>query len=289
MSDTSFSAFAAGLGSRVGRLLNRAPVVPLVRMHGVISAEQRPGRINIATYAPVLERAFAVKSAPAVALVVNSPGGSAVQSRLVAKRIRDLAAEHEKKVLVFVEDVAASGGYFIATAGDEIIADPSSLVGSIGVIMAGFGFEEAIRKLGISRRVYTAGRNKSTLDPFLPEKEEDVERLKSAELAIHQVFIDYVKARRGSKLTAEDDKLFTGEWWTATRGLELGLIDALGDMHEVLKTRFGEKVRIKSFGPKRPLLQVPRVGLSIDNAGAGLGAEVMAALEDRLFWSRFGL
>jgi signal peptide peptidase SppA len=289
MSDTTLSAIAAGLGSRIGRLLHRPPVVPLVRMHGVISAEQRPGRINIATYAPVLKRAFSVKSAVAVAIVINSPGGSAVQSRLVAKCIRDLAAEHEKKVLVFVEDVAASGGYFIATAGDEIIADPSSLVGSIGVIMASFGFDEAIRKLGISRRVYTAGRNKSTLDPFMPEREEDVERVKSAELAIHQVFIDYVKTRRGSKLAASDDTLFTGEWWTATRGLELGLVDALGDMHEVLQTRFGEKVRIKPIGPKRPLLQVPRVGLSVENAAGGLGSELIAALEDRLFWSRFGL
>jgi signal peptide peptidase SppA len=289
MTETRISSVAAALGSRIGRLFKRSPIVPLVRLQGVISAEQRPGRINIATYAPVLKRAFSVKSAAAVAIVINSPGGSPVQSRLVAKRIRDLAVEHDKKVLVFVEDVAASGGYFIATAGDEIIADPSSMVGSIGVIMAGFGFDEAIKKLGVTRRLYTAGRNKSTLDPFLPEKPEDVERIKAAELAIHEVFIDYVKSRRGDKLSADEDTLFTGEWWTAKRGLELGLIDALGDIHEVLQTRFGDKVRIKPFGPKRLLLQLPRFGMSAETAGAGLGADLIAALEDRALWSRFGL
>lgn len=289
MTETTFSSFAADMGSRVGRLFNRTPIVPLVRLQGVISAEQRPGRINIATYAPILKKAFSVKSAKAVAIVINSPGGSPVQSRLVAKRIRDLAAEHEKQVLVFVEDVAASGGYFIASAGDEIIADPSSIVGSIGVIMAGFGFEEAIGKLGITRRLYTAGRNKSTLDPFLPEKPEDVERVKAAELAIHEVFIDYVKARRGDRLAAKDDELFTGEWWTATRGVELGLIDSLGDIHEVLRTRFGDKVRIKPFGPKRSLLQLPRFGMASGVSGAGISADLVAALEDRFLWSRFGL
>ena len=289
MTETSFTSFAAGLGARIGRLFNRPPVVPLVRLQGVIASEQRPGRINIATYAPVLEKAFSVKSAPAVAIVVNSPGGSPVQSRLIAKRIRDLAEEHDKKVLVFVEDVAASGGYFIASAGDEIIADPSSIVGSIGVIMAGFGLEDAIGKLGIKRRLYTAGKNKSTLDPFLPEKQEDVDRIKSAELAIHEVFIDYVKARRGDRFTAEDDVLFTGEWWIATRGIELGLVDALGDIRETLRARYGDKVKLKPFGPKRPFLQMPRLGMAMGETGAGLGSDMIAALEDRALWSRFGL
>ena len=289
MSDTSFSSFANALGSRVGKLFNRPPVVPLVRLQGVISSDLRPGRINIASFAPVLKRAFSVKNASVVAIVVNSPGGSPVQSRLIAKRIRDLAEEHDKQVLVFVEDVAASGGYFIASAGDEIIADPSSIVGSVGVIMSGFGFEEAIKKLGISRRLYTAGKNKSTLDPFLPEKDEDVARIKASELAIHQVFIDYVKARRGDRFTAPDDELFTGEWWTAVRGLELGLVDALGDIHETLTTRFGKKVRIKSFGPKRPLLQMPRFGMSAIGGSAGFGADLISAIEDRSIWSRFGL
>ena len=289
MSETRFTSFAAGLGNRIGQLFNRAPVIPLVRLQGVIASEQRPGRLNIATYAAVLQRAFSVKQAPAVAIVVNSPGGSPVQSRLIAKRIRDLAAEHDKKVLVFVEDVAASGGYFIASAGDEIIADPSSIVGSIGVIMSGFGFEEAIGRLGVKRRLYTAGRNKSTLDPFLPEKPEDVDRIKAAELAIHEVFIDYVKARRGERLKGEDDDLFTGEWWIATRGIELGLVDALGDIHEVLRARYGEKVKLKPFGPKRPLLQMPRFGTEAGSSVSGLGTDMIAALEDRALWSRFGL
>ena len=178
-----------------------------------------------------------------------------MQSRLISKRIRDLADEHKKPVLVFVEDAAASGGYFIAVAGDEIFADPSSIVGSIGVIMAGFGFVGTLDKLGIERRVHTAGKNKSTLDPFLPEKEGDVDRIKTFELDIHQVFIDHVKSRRGSKLKATDDMLFTGEWWTGVRGLDLGLIDALGDMHETLRSRYGKDIELKPIEPKRGLLQ----------------------------------
>ena len=160
-------------------------------------------------------------------------------------------------MIVFVEDAAASGGYFIATAGDEIIADPSSIVGSIGVIFAGFGFVDAIDKLGIERRVHTAGKNKSTLDPFLPEKKEDVERIKTLELDIHQVFIDWVKSRRAGKLKATDDELFTGEFWSGRRGLELGLIDGIGDLRETLRARYGEKVRLKVIEPKRPLFRLP--------------------------------
>jgi signal peptide peptidase SppA len=259
-----------------------AAVVPVVRLQGVIAADQRPGRLNIAGVGPLLKRAFAIKSAPAVAIIVNSPGGSPVQSRLIAKYIRDLAREHDKRVLVFVEDAAASGGYFIATAGDEIIADPSSIVGSIGVIMAGFGFVGAIEKLGVERRVHTAGRNKSTLDPFLPEKPEDVERIKALELDIHQTFIDWVKMRRGDKLKAGDDTLFTGEFWSGTRGLDLGLIDALGDLHDVLTARFGKDVQLKRIEPKRSLISLPSLGFSLAT-GAG------AAIEDRAHWSRLGL
>ncbi|OYW99973.1 MAG: hypothetical protein B7Z15_20670 [Rhizobiales bacterium 32-66-8] len=207
-------------------------VIPVVRLHGVIAAEQRQGRLNIASVEPLLKRAFAIKSAPAVAIVINSPGGSPVQSRLISKRIRDLADEHDKPVLVFVEDAAASGGYFIAVAGDEIIVDPSSIVGSIGVIMAGFGFVGTLEKLGIDRRVYTAGNNKSTLDPFLPEKANEVERIKQFELDIHQVFIDHVKAGRAGKLKAADEVLFTGEWWRCCRQhrgpLGVGAAGALG-------------------------------------------------------------
>jgi signal peptide peptidase SppA len=255
------------------------PVIPVLRLHGVIAAEARPGRLNIEGVAPLLDRAFRM-AGNTVAIIVNSPGGSPVQSRLIAKRIRDLAAEHDKHVLVFVEDAAASGGYFIATAGDEIIADPSSIVGSIGVIYAGFGFPKALDKLGIDRRVHTSGKNKSTMDPFLPEKAEDVERIKQLEADIHRVFIDWVKARRGSKFTLADDELFTGEFWSGARGLELGLVDALGDLHETLRTRFGDRVRTKVIEPKRGLFQLPRIGLAADLA---------ATVEDRALWSRFGL
>jgi len=259
-----------------------APIVPVVRLQGVIASDTRPGRLNIAGVAPLLKRAFAIKSAPAIAIVVNSPGGSPVQSRLIAKRIRDLATEHNKPVLVFVEDAAASGGYFIATAGDEIIADPSSIVGSVGVIMAGFGFVEAIAKLGVERRVHTAGRNKSTLDPFLPEKAEDVDRIKTLELDIHQVFIDWVKTRRAGKLKAPDDTLFTGEFWSGVRGLDLGLVDSIGDLHQVLRDRFGAEVILKLIEPKRGMFALPNLGFSLANDAA-------AALEDRAVWARVGL
>lgn len=260
----------------------RSQIIPVVRLQGVIAAEQRSGRLNIAGVGPLLKRAFEIKSAPAVAIVVNSPGGSPVQSRLIAKRIRDHADETGKPVLVFVEDAAASGGYFIATAGDEIIADPSSIVGSIGVIMAGFGFVGALEKLGVERRVHTAGRNKSTLDPFLPEKPEDVERIKSLELDIHQVFIDWVKARRAGKLRAADDTLFTGEFWSGGRGVELGLVDALGDLHQTLRDRFGRDVELRKIEPKRGLFSLPTLGVSAATA-------IAAAVEDRAHWARLGL
>lgn len=267
----------------ISRLFGKgAPIVPVVRLQGVIASDTRPGRLNIAGVAPLLKRAFAIKSAPAVAIVVNSPGGSPVQSRLIAKRIRDLADLHHKPVLVFVEDAAASGGYFIATAGDEIIADPSSIVGSVGVIMAGFGFVEAIARLGVERRVHTAGRNKSTLDPFLPEKPDDVERIKALELDIHQVFIDWVKQRRADRLKAPDDTLFTGEFWSGGRGLALGLVDALGDMHQVLTERYGPDVQLRLIEPKRSLFALP-------NLGFALAGSVAATLEDRAVWARLGL
>lgn len=274
----------------LARLTGRSEtVIPLVRLQGVIDSDIRAGRLNIASVGPLLRRAFDVKSAPAVAIVVNSPGGSAVQSRLIAKYIRDLAAEKDKQVLVFTEDVAASGGYFIATAGDEIIADPSSIVGSIGVIMAMFGFVDAIAKLGIERRLYTAGKNKSTLDAFLPEKEEDVARIKQMENDIHEIFIDWVKERRGHKLK-DDVDLFTGEFWTARRAIEYGLIDAIGDMHSTLRARFGEKVKVMPVKPKRGLFSLPRLPFARVDADAGsIGHDLVAAIEDRLHWNRFGL
>src|SRR5690606_22101022 len=199
--------------------------IPVIRLHGAIMSggSQFRQNLSLATTAGLIDKAFSFREAPAVAIAINSPGGSPVQSRLIYKRIRDLAEEKKRRVHVFVEDVAASGGYMIALAGDEIIADPSSIVGSIGVVSAGFGFQELIKKIGVERRVHTSGRNKAILDPFQPEKEEDIERLKALQEEVHQTFIALVKERRGAKL-AEDDDLFTGLFWTGERGHALGLV-----------------------------------------------------------------
>lgn len=267
------------------RLFRRPTTIPVVRLHGVIAAELRPGRLNIESVEPLLKRAFDMRAAPAVAIVVNSPGGSPVQSRLISNRIRQLADETGKPVLVFVEDAAASGGYFIAVAGDEIIVDPSSIVGYIGVIMATFGFVGALEKLGVERRVHTAGRNKSTLDPFLPEKSEDVERIKRFELDIHQVFIDHVKRRRVGKLKADDDTLFTGEWWPGLRGVELGLVDSIGELHATLRKRYGRDIVLKPIAAKRPFFALPRLGFS----AANMVDDVTTTIDDRALWARLGL
>ncbi|HEV7415633.1 MAG TPA: S49 family peptidase [Tianweitania sediminis] len=271
-------------------------VIPVVRLNGMIMAGGSPLRpsLNLASCAGLLDKAFSFKAAPAVAISVNSPGGSPVQSRLIYQRIRDLAAEKKKTVLVFVEDVAASGGYMIAIAGDEIIADPSSIVGSIGVVSASFGFQDLIAKLGIERRVHTAGENKAVLDPFKPEKPEDVERLKALQLEVHQTFIDLVKTRRGAKL-AEDPELFTGVFWTGKRGYALGLVDALGDLRGTLKARYGENIRLRVITPPKGLLG-RRFGFL--GAGAGFNAPdvagaaasgLISALDEEVAWSRYRL
>lgn len=268
--------------------------VPVVRLTGTIMAASGPLRpsLSLAGVAGLLEKAFDMKDAPAVAISINSPGGSPVQSRLIFKRIRDLSEEKKKPVLVFVEDVAASGGYMIACAGDEIIADPSSIVGSIGVVSGGFGFVEALQKLGVERRVHTSGRNKAVLDPFRPEREEDVAHLLSLQREIHETFIDLVKSRRGTKL-AENDDLFTGQFWSGLKGLELGLVDQLGDLRSVLRERFGDKVKPVVIQQSRGFLGRRLVGQSLelrsDLAGAGAAERLAAIAEDRLAWSRFGL
>ena len=282
------------------RLLNRllpksmrsgTVTIPVVRLHGTIMSggnQFRPS-LSLASTASVIEKAFAFTDAPAVAISINSPGGSPVQSRLIYKRIRDLAAEKNKQVLMFVEDVAASGGYMIAVAGDEIIADPSSIVGSIGVISASFGFPELMKKVGIERRVYTAGPNKSVLDPFKPEKKEDVERLKTLQLDVHETFIDLVKSRRGAKL-ANDPDLFTGQFWTGKRGVELGLVDTLGDMRSFLKARYGKDTELKLIAPSRGIFgrRLAMFGVGEDAAAAAAGGLIDAAAE-RTLWSRYGL
>src|SRR5271154_324337 len=218
-------------------------IVPVARLTGVIglSTPLRPG-LTLAGIARTLDRAFGVRDARAVALVINSPGGSPVQSHLIFRRIRELAEEKKRHVIAFVEDAGASGGYMIACAADEIIADPYSIVGSIGVVGGSFGFNKLIEKIGIERRLYTAGDHKAMLDPFLPENPDDVERLKSLQRAIHADFIALVKSRRGAKLTGPENDLFSGEYWTGKRALDLGLIDSIGDLRSVLRERFGNKV-----------------------------------------------
>ncbi|OHV85547.1 S49 family peptidase [Ensifer sp. LCM 4579] len=269
--------------------------IPAIRLHGAIMAggsQFRPA-LNLATVAPLLEKAFAVKEAPAVAISVNSPGGSPVQSRLIYQRIRDLAEEKKKRVLIFVEDVAASGGYMIALAGDEIIADPSSIVGSIGVVSGGFGFPELLKKIGVERRVYTAGENKVVLDPFQPEKERDVEFLKSLQLDIHDTFIEMVKARRGTLLSDHPD-IFSGLFWTGRRGRELGLVDGLGDMRGEVKRRYGEKARLELIQPSRSLFGRRQPGAAVAGSlasplAASAVAGLVEAIEERALWARFGL
>lgn len=267
-------------------------VIPVVRLHGAIMSggSQLRQPLNIASTAGVLEKAFSIKSAPAVAISVNSPGGSPVQSRLIHARIRDLARESGKQVFIFVEDVAASGGYMIACAGDEIIADPSSIVGSIGVVYGAFGFNELIAKLGVERRVHTAGKNKVMLDPFQPEKKADVAYLKKLQEEIHQSFIGLVKESRGDRLS-DDADLFTGLFWTGTRGLELGLVDQIGDMRSFIKDRFGEKAKLVLVGQPRGLFgrRVPHAGTAIDGLGANLADGVATTLEERALWARYGL
>ena len=276
------------------KLRSEGTTIPVVRLHGTIMASGSPMRptLSLASTASVLDKAFADKAAPAVAISINSPGGSPVQSRLIYKRIRDLADEKGKRVIIFVEDVAASGGYMIALAGDEIIADPSSILGSIGVISASFGFHEMIGKIGVERRVYTAGRNKMTLDPFQPEKPEEIERLKALQLEIHKVFIDMVKERRGARL-ADDPDLFTGAFWTGGRSVELGLADQLGDMRSVLKQRYGADTRLKLIAQQRGLFgrRLPFFAQSgaPETIAASAADGLIGAIEERALWNRFGL
>jgi signal peptide peptidase SppA len=265
----------------------RGPVVPVVRLSGVIATGGLLGSrgLSIESVAPLLARAFAQRGAKAVALVINSPGGSPVQSALIAKRIRLLATEKKLPVIAFVEDVAASGGYWLACAADEIIADGASIVGSIGVVSAGFGFQDLIAKLGIERRVHTSGENKSMLDPFRDEKPEDVERLKRLQAEIHDGFKDWVRERRGTKLEGGDLLLVTGEFWTATRGLELGLVDSLGELRTVLQARYGAKVHLPVVAARRRFLSRFGFGSGIES----IGPSTLAALEERAHWQRFGL
>ena len=273
-----------------------APLVSVLRLAGIIGrvGPVRGGSVTLANMERAIDRAFAPKRLAAVALSVNSPGGSPVQSALIAKRIRDRAEERGVPVLAFAEDVAASGGYWLACAGDEIFADESSIVGSIGVIAAGFGFVDLIARHGIERRVHTAGARKGMLDPFRPENPEEVERLRAVQRDMHETFVSHVRERRGRRLRGDDDMLFSGEFWSGRRAIELGLVDGLGELRGVLRDRFGERVRIRPVAVRRGLRR--RLGLGVFDgspafgvdAGA-VGAEILAALDEWAMWKRYGL
>jgi len=295
----------ARAGSLVRPLLPKrwradAPVVPVVRLSGVIgfSTPLRPG-LTLAGIARALDRAFGMRRARAIALAINSPGGSAVQSHMIFQRIKQLASEKSLPVIGFCEDVAASGGYMIACAADEIVCDPSSIVGSIGVIGASFGFQDAIKKLGVERRVYTAGENKSSLDPFLPEDPQDVDRIKAIQAKIHESFIALVKGSRGSKLTGPEKTLFSGQYWVGTQAVAYGLADRLGDLRSVLRERFGEEVRTPLISSERGWFGRRVQGIhGIQGIGSqmgdvwtlpGLADELISAVEARAIWARFGL
>ncbi len=253
-------------------LFKSSPKVAVIRLTGAIGTGRNS--LTDAALAPLIEKAFAKGKPKAVVLQINSPGGSPTQSALIAARIRRLAAEKELPVFAFVEDVAASGGYWLATAADEIFADDNSVLGSIGVISGGFGFHELIKAHGIERRVHTAGESKSMMDPFRPEKKEDIDRLERVLEQIHQNFKAQVKGRRGDKL--KGDNLFTGEIWIGQAAVENGLIDGIGHMVPVMKDRFGDKVEFKTYGQKKGLL-------------SRFGATILAQIEERSLWARFGL
>ena len=267
-------------------LFKKKIIVPHVRLTGIIgSAGRFKQGMELANQRDILKKAFSVKKISHVAISINSPGGSPVQSHLIYSYIRELAEKRKVKVLIFAEDVAASGGYFIACAGDEIFANSSSIVGSIGVISASFGFKDLIQKIGVERRVYTAGKNKSTLDPFVAEKEEDVKRLKNIQLELHADFIKVVEDSRGSKLKEpEKNNIFTGEFWTGKTALKLGLIDGIGNADQILKEKFGDKIIIKNFEKQQGFI-AKRFSSSAQNPFESFAN----ILEEKSIWQKFGL
>ncbi len=269
------------------------PVVPVLRLSGAIgmATPLRPG-LMLSSLAKALDKAFETRNARAVALVINSPGGSPSQSHLIFRRIRHLAAEKKIPVLAFIEDAGASGGYMLACAADEIICDQYSIVGSIGVVGGTFGFPKLMEKIGVERRLYTAGESKVMLDPFLPEKPEDVERIKAIQKDIHEHFIALVKDRRGGKLKGTDKALFNGEFWTAQMAVELGLADGIGDIRSTLRERYGDKVRTPLISSERGLFGRKQPGVSLADVFAkhpSLAEDLLSTLEARALWSRYGI
>ena len=264
-------------------IFRKSQNVSVIPLNGIIAPNMgRRKGLNLNEIDKNIEDAFSVKNLKAVALQINSPGGSPVQSEMISKRIRSLSEKKNIPVIAFVEDVAASGGYWLACSADEIFASKASIIGSIGVVSSGFGFDKAIQKLGVERRLYTSGDNKAILDPFLPENKDDVNRLKGIQKELHNQFISFVKSRRGSKIIKENKEIFTGAFWSGEKSLELGLIDSFGEMKAVLKDRFGENVKIKEFAPKKKFF--------------GFGSLLSGALdmlinkvEERSSFNKFGL
>lgn len=293
MSESSLKA--ALLKWMPARFRRDVAVVPVVRLSGTIGAVTplRPG-MSLAGVGKLFDKAFATRNAKAVALVINSPGGSPVQSRQIYLRVRQLAAEKKLPVYVFVEDVAASGGYMIACAGDEIFVDPSSIVGSIGVVGGTFGFQELIKKLGIERRLYTAGEHKAMLDPFQPENPDDVARLKSLQRDIHAIFIGLVKESRGDRLKGPEDELFSGAYWAGAQSVAYGLTDGIGDLRSVLRARFGNEVKMPVIAQPTGMLsnllgrRSPGAAQLEPGLLAGLPDQIVSSLEARALWSRYG-
>ena len=263
-------------------------LVNVVRLNGAIgNAGRFQQSLSLESVAGLLEKAFAPKGVKAVALLINSPGGSPVQSSLIGKRIRALAEEKDVPVVAFVEDVAASGGYWLACAADEIFVDESSIVGSIGVIAAGFGLSDLLKRQGVDRRVYTAGKNKLRLDPFQPEKREDIAWVKGLQADIHETFRAWVKSRRGGKLVGDEETLMNGDIWVGQAAVDNGLVDGLGDLRSIMRGRFGEKVKLRVI--QKPGGLGRRLGLRSSFDGGLLTQQAVGAVEERLLWSRFGL
>ncbi len=278
------------IGPLFGKLIKRGPKIPVLRLSGVIAdASMRRGGLSYARVSKLIDKAFATPKAPAVALIINSPGGAPAQSQLIANLIRARADEKDIPVLAFVEDVAASGGYWLACAADDIFVQETSILGSIGVISAGFGFEELLDQHGVKRRLYTSGSEKSMLDPFLPEKASDVARLKEIQRQIHGHFIEWVKDRRGGKLNGSDEELFQGRFWTGQVAVDMGIADELGSVHQTMREKYGEDVRFIELTPDKklpfPLSLIPGAEIS---QGTGLADEILSTLENRSEWSRFG-
>ena len=280
------------LGSVFSKLLfwrKDKAVIALVRLKGVIAPSTGGVRksLNLETIEPQLKKAFSLGSLKAVALVINSPGGSPVQSQLIADRVRQLASKNNVPVMAFCEDAAASGGYWLACAADDIYASPASIIGSIGVVSSGFGFPDLLEKIGVERRVYTAGTSKAMLDPFAPEKQSDVTHLRALQSQLHEQFIDYVKARRGSRLNGAEDELFSGAFWAGSTALQMGLIDQIGTLHQVLEQKFGSAFKIVSISGKSGFS--PLSALSGKAHHGDLASHFIATAEERFWWSRLGL